>query len=629
MNRSLSSSVALLSCLAFSAAQAQQPATRHAGKPSAEAFLESANEKIKNLAVQYGRTSFVNQTYITDDTEALAADLEEKTMALTSQLINESLAYKNKKLSAEAQRQLYLLQTSLTLPSPNHPKLRAELAELIAKLGSMYGKGEYCPAEPLKLPSQPTDTSQNKSKGERKPTCYKLDELSRILATSRDPALMKAAWAGWHETARPMKPLYARLTELANIGARDMGYQDTGEYWRVKYDMSGEAFAQETDRLWSQVKPLYEQLHCYVRGRLNQKYGNQIVPKEGAIPAHLLGNMWAQEWQNIYPLVEPYPQAAPADVTQSLVTQNYTPVRMVKTGESFFTGLGFDPLPATFWSRSLFSRPRDREVVCHASAWDVTMSDDLRIKMCIEINEENLSVIHHELGHNYYYHEYRSLPALYQAGANDGFHEAIGDTLVLSMTPTYLKKLGLIERVGTSEQAIINQQLKSALGKVAFLPFGLLIDRWRWDVFSGKVKPENYNSHWWALRQSYQGVAPSEKRGEAEFDPGAKYHIPANTPYMRYFLAHILQYQFHRGLCKAAGHKGPLHECSIAGNAAAGSQLKAMLKMGASKPWQEALKAITGETKMDASAVLDYYAPLYEWLKTQNSSPNSNQKCGW
>jgi peptidyl-dipeptidase A len=421
-----------------------------------------------------------------------------------------------------------------------------------------------------------------------------------------------------------MKPMFQRIVELANEGSREVGFADTGAVWRSSYDMQPDAFAKETERLWQQVRPLYEQLHCYVRGQLAKTYGGKIPPK-GPIPAHVLGNMWAQDWTNVYPLVEPYKGQGSLDVTAELKKQGYDAQKLVKLGESFFTSMGLDPLPQTFWQRSLFLKPKDREVVCHASAWDVQYDNDLRIKMCIKIDEDNLITIHHELGHDYYFHYYYKLPTLYQQGANDGFHEAIGDALTLSITPAYLKKLGLIQSVPSDQKGLINFQMKAALEKIAFLPFGLLVDEWRWSVFNGQTKPDEYNKAWWALREKLQGVSAPVPRGETDFDPGAKFHVPSNTPYMRYFLARILQFQFHRAMCRAAGWTGPLHECSIYGNKAAGDKLRAMLALGASKPWQEALFAMTGEKEMDASAILDYFRPLSDWLKEQNKG----QACGW
>ena len=419
--------------------------------------------------------------------------------------------------------------------------------------------------------------------------------------------------------------MYSRMVSLSNEGAREIGFSDLGDLWRSGYDMSPEAFEKETDRLWDQVKPLYEQVHCYVRAQLAKRYGPEKVKAQAPIPAHLLGNMWAQEWANIYPLVEPFKNQPSLDVTAALQRQKYDSIKMVKLGESFFTSLGMNPLPGSFWKNSMFQKPQDREVVCHASAWDVTFNNDLRIKMCIKIDEEDLTTIHHELGHNYYYNHYYKLPVLFQQGATDGFHEAIGDALTLSITPDYLKQVGLLQEVPKDDKGLINLQMKEALEKIAFLPFGRLMDQWRWDVFSGKVKPGEYNQHWWRLREKYQGVSAPVARSEADFDPGAKYHIPANVPYMRYFLARILQFQFHRAMCEAADHRGPLHQCSIFGNKAAGGKLSSMLALGASKPWPDALHALTGQREMDASALVQYFEPLMKWLGEQNRG----QTCGW
>jgi peptidyl-dipeptidase A len=396
-----------------------------------------------------------------------------------------------------------------------------------------------------------------------------------------------------------------------------MGFRDAGALWRSKYDMSPEAFAKEVDRLWVQVRPLYEALHAYVRAQLAKRYGKDLVPENGAIPAHLLGNMWSQDWVNVYPLLTPPETQRAYDLTEVLRARNTDARKMVQFGEHFFTSLGFAKLPETFWARSLFTKPADRDVVCHASAWSIDFKDDLRVKMCIQITEEDFRTIHHELGHNFYQRAYNQQPVLFQNSANDGFHEAVGDTIALSVTPEYLKQIGLIETV-PPPSGDIAFLLKKALEKIAFLPFGLLVDKWRWGVFSGEIKPAEYNQAWWQLRRQYQGVAPPVARDEADFDPGAKYHVPGNVPYMRYFLADILQFQFHRALCKEAGVAGPLHRCSIYNSKVAGARLNKMLEMGQSRPWPEALAAVSGEKQMDASAILDYFAPLKAWLDEQN-----------
>ena len=389
--------------------------------------------------------------------------------------------------------------------------------------------------------------------------------------------------------------------------------------------MPPEAFTIEARRLWDQVKPFYEQLHCHVRAKLSETYGEDKVPLDEPIPAHLLGNMWSQTWDNLYDIMEPYEGVASLDITAALKEQGYDELKMTQTAEAFFTSLGLPSLPDSFYQNSLIKKPRDRDVVCHASAWDMGNGDDPRIKQCVEITEEQFGTLHHELGHIYYYLMYKKMPAVFKGGAHDGFHEAIGDTIQLSMTPSYLKEKGLIDKVENSKQATINKQMKLALEKIAFLPFGKMIDEWRWKVFSGEISPEEYNAGWWALREEYQGIRPGVERSEADFDAGAKYHIPGNTPYTRYFLSFIMQFQFHKSLCQAAGHTGPLNECSIYGNKTAGKKLGAMLAMGQSKPWPDAMEAITGQREMDASAIIDYFAPLNAWLEEQNQ----NRQCGW
>jgi peptidyl-dipeptidase A len=604
-----------LSCLALAAGPlaadpaAPAKAAPKAAKTSAPAvdevrkFLDDADAKLLDLSIEAGRAQWVQSNFITYDTEILAAKRNEVLVAEGVELAKQASRYDKLKLPEDLRRRLDLLKRSLTLAAPSDPKKGAELASLAAKLEGAYGAGKYCRPDGK---------------------CLDLEQLSDIIEQSRDPKELLDAWTGWHSIAPPMRADYARLVDLANEGARELGYKDTGALWRSKYDMPPDAFATEVDRLWNQVKPLYDSLHCHVRAKLNEKYGDQVVPLDKPIPAHLLGNMWAQSWDNLYDLVAP-PNADPGyDVTKRLQEKKVDAKGMAKYAENFFVSLGFAPLPETFWERSLFTKPQDREVVCHASAWDIDYKDDLRIKMCIQPNDEDFRTIHHEEGHNFYQRAYNKLPFLYQDSAHDGFHEAVGDTIALSITPTYLKQVGLIDQVPDPSKDL-GILMRAALDKVAFLPFGLLIDQWRWKVFSGEIKPADYNKSWWDLRVKYQGIAPPLARTEKDFDPGAKYHVPANVPYTRYFLADILQYQLHRGLCQAAGIKGPLNRCSIYGNKEAGKRLNAMLEMGQSRPWPEALKVVTGQEQMDATAIVDYFAPLKAWLDQQNQG----RKCGW
>jgi peptidyl-dipeptidase A len=575
-------------------------------------FVEAAEARLMDLAVQSSRASWVHETFITDDTEKISADAAQALQAATAELAAQARKFDGMKLPEDVARKLMLLKHAVDIPAPRDPKEQAELAQIVASLDGDYGKGKWCP-----------DSTVG---GIEKGKCLSLGEMENILASSRDPNELLAAWRGWHSIAPPMRKRYDRLVVLANKGASDMGFADVGAMWRAGYDMPPDAFGAELDRLWNQVRPLYVSLHAYVRTQLVKKYGPGVVRADAPIPAHLLGNMWAQHWDNIYPLVAP-PNADPGyDLTEILKARNTAPREMVRYGERFFMSLGFPALPPTFWERSMFTKPADRDVVCHASAWDVDLVDDLRIKMCIEIKDEDFSTIHHELGHNFYQRAYDTQPFFYRDSANDGFHEAIGDTIALSVTPEYLKKIGLLETVPPAS-ADLGLLMHRALNKVAFLPFGLLIDKWRWGVFSGKISPADYNKAWWDLRRQYQGIAPPVARSEADFDAAAKYHIPANVPYARYFLADILQFQFHRAMCRQAGYTGPLHRCSVYDNKEVGARLNKMLAMGKSRPWPEALEVLTGEKQMDATAILEYFAPLKKWLNEQNKA--SGAKLDW
>ncbi len=567
-------------------------------------FVTNSEQQLAGLMQESERMAWVHSNFITEDTEKLSALASRKLTTLQVELAAEAARYNEVEgIDGDTRRKLNILRSGITIPAPSDTAKTAEQSEIGARLAGMYGKGEYCYANGA---------------------CLDLGLLSDIMAESRDPDTLLEAWNGWRKISPPMKDLYARQVELANEGASELGFSDLGTMWRSAYDMPAEDFPAELDRLWIDVKPLYEALHCHVRARLGEQYGSELVSQDGPIPAHLLGNMWAQDWSNIYPLVAPQETVAAYDLSAILKERGFDAITMVQAGEAFFSSLGFEELPDTFWQRSLFVKPQDRDVVCHASAWDLDEKDDLRIKMCIKINAEDFKTIHHELGHNYYQRAYSQESHLYRNSANDGFHEAVGDTISLSITPEYLRKIGLLENVpdASGDIALL---MKRALEGVAFLPFGLMVDQWRWKVFAGEVGPEAYNDLWWQLREKYQGIkAPNERPADA-FDAGAKYHVPGNTPYTRYFLARILQFQFHRSLCEIAGDEGPMHRCSIYGNKAAGKRLHAMLEMGRREPWPDELEALTGQRDMDATAMLDYFAPLKAWLDEQNEG----RQCGW
>ncbi|HYA54912.1 MAG TPA: M2 family metallopeptidase [Thermoplasmata archaeon] len=562
-------------------------------------FLRRAESRLLDLTVESQTADWLYDTYINSDSERLAARAYSRLIASTVELAKESTSFPVEGLSETDARKAKLLRLTLPLVAPSEPAEAEELSRRVTAMRGTYAKGKYTPSSAKEA--------------------LDLQGLSRILTESRDPSVLTDVWEGWHRVGREIQPDFVRYVELANRGATELGFSDTGAMWRSKYDMEPDAFTREVDRLWSEVEPLYRSLHAYVRRKLLEHYGADRVAERGPIPAHLLGNMWAQSWEGVMPLLALPPGTVDIDLTSILVRRGFTPLEMVRTGEQFFLSLGFDRLPDTFWDRSMFVRPRDREVVCHASAWDVDAVDDLRLKMCIEITGDDFMTVHHELGHNYYQRAYATQPFLFRDSAHDGFHEAIGDTVALSVTPEYLVRIGLLDHAPEPDGDIA-LLLRRALEKVAFLPFGLVVDKWRWEVFSGEISPGEYNPTWWEMRRHYQGVAPPSPRSDEEFDPGAKFHVPANVPYMRYFLAHILQFQFHRALAREAGVSGPLHRASIYGSRDAGRRLRETLEMGTSRDWPDALERMTGERRMESKGLLEYFAPLQRWLDEQNRS---------
>ncbi len=597
-----------VAALAPAAASATTSAQAVALTPAgADAFVTAAEKELADLSIYVNRAAWVNATYITEDTDALAAQAGAQFTEAQVRLASQAAQFDDVAgLSYDTRRKLDILKQGIVAPAANVPGAADELSTLLTGLQSQYGKG------------------RGTYKG--RPTAG--NDLEELMGTVRDPALLQEMWVSWHNNVgRPMAQDYTRFVNLSNAGAKELGYADLGAMWRSGYDMDPDAFAALTDKLWGEVKPLYDDLHCYTRGKLNAKYGNAVQPASGPIRADLLGNMWAQEWGGIYDIVAPAGAGDVGyDLTELLVAKKYTPEKIVKTGEGFFSSLGFAPLPQTFWERSMITKPRDREVVCHASAWDLDNLDDIRIKMCTKVNANDFVTVHHELGHNYYQRAYKNQPFLYKDSANDGFHEAIGDMIALSVTPEYLTQVDLLAKNKVPPASKdIGLLLRQAMDKVAFLPFGLMVDRWRWGVFSGETSPAEYNQAWTDLRLRYQGITPPVQRAATDFDPGAKFHIPGNTPYTRYFLARILQFQFYEAACRQAGWTGPLHRCSFYNNAEVGRRLNAMLEMGKSKPWPDALQAFTGSREMSARPLINYFAPLQGWLKQQNQG----KQCGW
>jgi peptidyl-dipeptidase A len=602
--------VALASCTApketlqETSPVAAEATTESPAVTEARAFMARAESELSDISDEASLVFWAQATNITDETNAAAAEVGARATKLSVSLANESKKFNIDDLPQDLARKMTKLRAGITIPAPSTEGAAEELSTITTDLEAKYGTGTF------------------NYKGKD----MTLDELSTIIETSRDPEELKAVWEGWRTVSPAMKDEYARMVEIANEGAVELGYPSLDQMWLSNYDMAPEEMEVEVDRLWSQVEPLYKELHCYARTRLNAEYGDTVQPKTGPIRADLLGNMWAQDWSGIYDVVKTDTPGPSYNVTQRLVEKGYDPIKMVKTGEAFFKSLGFAPLPETFWERSMITRPEGKEVVCHASAWDLDNKEDVRIKMCTEVNEEDFDTVHHELGHNFYQRAYKDQDFLYKDGANDGFHEAIGDFIGLSITPEYLKQIGLIDESemppADADTALL---LNIALKKIAFLPFALTVDGWRWDVLSGKTAPDDYNDAWWAKRLEMQGIVPPGPRPDDAFDPGAKYHIPGNTPYLRYFLSYILQFQFHKAACEQAGWEGPLHRCSIYNNKEVGERFNAMLEMGASKPWPDALEAFTGTREIDGSAIVEYFDPLMVYLKEQNEG----QSCGW
>ena len=573
-----------------------------------EKFLASVESENLLEGPTVSSASWISSNFITYDSQKVIADYSKRYTLKALETSRSASNFNDLVTTSSNRRQLELLKSSFVMPPPFDNKLAGELSEISTKLEAMYGSGKHCYDDG---------------------TCLDLEAFENIIDSSRNSSELLKAWTGWHEIGKPMKPMYLRMVDIGNQGSKDLGFDGLSDLWFSKYDMPAETFLNETDRVWEEVKPLYEALHCHVRSKLNSEYGDDIVPLDGPLPVHVLGNMWGQSWSNIYDLVyEKDETNTSIDVTQIINERNIDEITMVEYAEDFFLSMGFKELPETFWERSLFVKPQDRSVVCHASAWNLdSVNNDLRIKMCIEKNEEDFITIHHELGHIFYYQAYNHLPTLFQGGANDGFHEAFGDLLTLSITPDYLNKIGFIssEEAASAKKDPIGLLMKQALEGVVVIPWALTLDKWRSGVFNGEIEESNLNSSWWDMRESYQGITSPVDRSEDYFDPGAKYHIPANTPYTRYYLARIMQYQFHEALCNAMNFDGLLHECSIYGNQIAGEKIISTMALGQSQPWQDAFENITGSRKLSGSSVMNYYKPLKEWLDKQNE----NRMCGW
>ncbi|XP_052805713.1 angiotensin-converting enzyme-like [Mya arenaria] len=578
------------------------------------AYLEDSggyNERATTLSKTYTVASWIYHTNITSHNQQKMTELSLQWSEFAK---NESVKASEFDLNAitdaSLKRQIEKI-LDVGISGYEDTSVLNKIADLEAEMTDIYSAAEWC-----------------KSQGE----CYKLEPgLTEIITNSRNYDELLAAWKGWRDVSgKHMRAKYQEFVELMNMAIKaGERYSDMGDYYRSWYE--DPQFETDVRNLFDELAPLYDQLHIYVRRKLKEHYGANKFPTSGHIPAHLFGNMWAQGWSNIFDLLAPYPEADQTNLTKAMIDQNYNVTHMYEMAEEFFTSIRLKKMPDTFWTHSMLERPPDRDVVCHASAWDMNNGTDFRIKQCTIVTGDQFNTVHHEMGHVQYYLEYINQPYLYRSGANPGFHEGVADIASLSFqTPEHLKEIGLIQELPSGNEGDINFLFQMALRKVAFLPFGYLIDQWRWSVYRGQTTPANYNTEWWKLRCQYQGISPPVERSEDDFDPGAKYHIASNTPYIRYFVSYVLQFQWHQALCELIGKAEPLHRCDIYRNITAGNRLKEMLQMGSSKQWGEALFTLTrgtsGETrKLSAAPLLSYFKPLQEWLTQRNAEASDTE----
>lgn len=574
----------------------------------AQQWLNQYNTSAETAFFNENSAHWNYETNITDATQQAMSEADVAFAAFQQDAAANSSKF-NQCLVNEYGLSRQLARTS-TVGIKLNPTLTKQLSDIIGNMETVYSTGTVCSLNEINM-------QQNCS------TRWDFGALATILATSRDYNLLQYVWQQWRNVVgRPVSQMYQNYVNLGNQGAQNDNFTDVGDFWRSWYEDAD--FQKDLDSLWQQVLPLYEQLHAYVRNKLMAQYPNRF--QSSAVPAHLFGNMWSQSWTNLYDFTAPYPNSPTVDVTKAMVQQNYTALKMFHTADKFFQSLGLIPMPEAFWKRSMITKPTNRSVICHPSAWDFYNRHDYGIKMCTSVTMDDLVVIHHEMGHIQYYMQYSVQPVPFRDGANPGFHEAIGDTMALSVaTLKHLNAIGLLPGYTNSMEQDMNFLYRQALDKVAFLPWSYIVDQWRWAVFNGTLTNNTWNAGWWSLRTKYQGVVPPVARSNTDFDPGAKYHIPNNMPYVRYFVAYILEFQFYQELCNAAGHTGPLHQCDFYQSKSAGTLLSNMLRIGAARPWKEALQIVTGQSSMNASAILTYFQPLMTWLQQQNQG----QCFGW
>ncbi|XP_053436341.1 angiotensin-converting enzyme 2 [Nycticebus coucang] len=599
----------LLSLVAVTAAQSTT-------EEQAKTFLDNFNREAEELSHQGALASWNYNTNITEENVQKMNEAEGKRSAFYEEQSKLSQTYPLEGIqNRTVKRQLKALQQrgSSALSADKNKRL----STILNAMSTIYSTGKVC------KPNNPQE-------------CLLLEPgLEEIMANSRDYSERLWAWEGWRaEVGKQLRPLYEEYVDLKNEMARANNYEDYGDYWRADYDAEGEdgydynrsQLIEDVEHIFTQIKPLYEHLHAYVRTKLMNTYPSHISPT-GCLPAHLLGDMWGRFWTNLYSLAVPFEQKPNIDVTDAMVSQGWDAQRIFKEAENFFVTVGLPRMTQGFWQNSMLTEPEDgQKVVCHPTAWDLGKGD-FRIKMCTKVTMDDFLTAHHEMGHIQYDMAYAVQPFLLRSGANEGFHEAVGEIMSLSAaTPKHLQSIGLLPPdFQDDNETEINFLLKQALTIVGTLPFTYMLEKWRWMVFKGEIPKDQWMKKWWEMKQEIVGVVEPMPHDETYCDPASLFHVSNDYSFIRYYTRTIYQFQFQEALCQAAQHQGPLHKCDISNSIEAGQKLLNMMSLGKSEPWTLALENVVGTRNMNVSPLLTYFEPLFTWLKEQNR----NSFVGW
>ncbi|XP_007090142.2 angiotensin-converting enzyme 2 isoform X1 [Panthera tigris] len=598
--------------LSFAALTAAQSTTEELAKT----FLEKFNHEAEELSYQSSLASWNYNTNITDENVQKMNEAGAKWSAFYEEQSKLAETYPLAEIhNTTVKRQLQALQQSgsSVLSADKSQRLNT----ILNAMSTIYSTGKAC------NPNNPQE-------------CLLLEPgLDDIMENSKDYNERLWAWEGWRaEVGKQLRPLYEEYVALKNEMARANNYEDYGDYWRGDYEeewtdgynYSRSQLIKDVEHTFTQIKPLYQHLHAYVRAKLMDSYPSRISPT-GCLPAHLLGDMWGRFWTNLYPLTVPFGQKPNIDVTDAMVNQSWDARRIFKEAEKFFVSVGLPNMTQGFWENSMLTEPgNSQKVVCHPTAWDLGKGD-FRIKMCTKVTMDDFLTAHHEMGHIQYDMAYAVQPFLLRNGANEGFHEAVGEIMSLSAaTPNHLKTIGLLPP-GFSEdsETEINFLLKQALTIVGTLPFTYMLEKWRWMVFKGEIPKEQWMQKWWEMKREIVGVVEPVPHDETYCDPASLFHVANDYSFIRYYTRTIYQFQFQEALCRIAKHEGPLHKCDISNSSEAGKKLLQMLTLGKSKPWTLALEHVVGEKNMNVTPLLKYFEPLFTWLKEQNR----NSFVGW